>query len=279
MRVLITGGNGIIGTTLVDLPYEKVFLDITERHYSLAGEAFVQGSVSDKTTLSRLLDEADIVIHAAGISDSQTRGEEIDTKIMDNNFTATKLLFDLAWEKGLSKIVFLSSNHAIGMEELLNAPDIYTAGGKNKVTDKDFFPDSFYGVSKVFGEMYGKYMAHNGGPKFISLRVGSVRSEIENHPFAYAEHGVRKKKWERWSPEYVKQYNRLKAIWQSRRDFLQLAQKCIEYDGPEKYLCFYGVSQNEHSWFELDNAKKKLGYEPMDSADEIKLEDCLSDGR
>ncbi|MFT7158450.1 MAG: NAD+ dependent glucose-6-phosphate dehydrogenase [Parvicella sp.] len=279
MRILITGGNGIIGTALIDIPYPKVFIDVTQRHSSISKEAFVQGNVLDSKLINQLLKEADVLIHAAGISDSQTKGAEIDTEIMENNIKATKLLFDMACENKLRKIIFLSSNHAVGMEEVLNAPEIYTADGEKKVSVEDFSPDSFYGVSKIFGEMYGKYIAHNGGPKFISLRVGSVRSAKEDHPFAYAEHGVRKGLWERWSPKYYEQYNRLKAIWQSRKDFAQLAQKCIEYNGPENYLCFYGVSANKNSWFELENARNVIGYTPKDSADEMKLEDCTKDGR
>jgi NAD+ dependent glucose-6-phosphate dehydrogenase len=272
VKILITGGCGIIGTSLKDLPYEKVFYDVEKSHPLLKGEIFVRGDISDLELLRKTLRSCNVLIHAAGISDSQSRGAEIDERLFESNFKATKKLFDLAKELRIEKIIFLSSNHIVGMHELINAPDIYTNAKSPKVSVNEYCPDSFYGISKVFGETYGKYLADNGGPKFIALRVGSVRAEFEDHPYAYAEHGVGKGKWKKNSKEYLEQLNRLKAIWQSRRDFAELVGKCIEYDGDEQYLCFYGASNNKFCWFETSNANELLGYFPIDSSDNFQLE-------
>jgi len=58
----------------------------------------------------------------------------------------------------------------------------------------------------------------------------------------------------------------LKAIWQSRRDFVQMVDLCLHYDGP-RFDVFYGVSDNPRCWLDIEHAKKALGYLPHDNAE------------
>ena len=41
-----------------------------------------------------------------------------------------------------------------------------------------------------------------------------------------------------------------------------LEDDCVSFD------VFYGISDNKDSWFDIEHARKRLGYDPSDSADE-----------
>ncbi|OGV55841.1 MAG: hypothetical protein A2017_07510 [Lentisphaerae bacterium GWF2_44_16] len=267
-KILITGACGILGTALAGLPGRKIFFDRCEKSELLGdGAEFVQGDVCDYELMRKLLSECHTLIHLAGCSDSRKTDPETQSNIFNDNIRGAKTAFDAARDAKIEKIIYASSNHAVGMYEIENLPVIYKLQHDVKIDENvPVRPDSFYGVSKVFGETYGRFIAENGGPKVYVLRIGSVRDASEDHPYAYAEWGVRKDLWKRGSSEYIEQEERLKAIWLSRRDFLQLIEKALEYDGA-MFDIFYGVSANERGWFNLEHTRKNLGFVPLDNSE------------
>ena len=60
---------------------------------------------------------------------------------------------------------------------------------------------------------------------------------------------------------------RMTAMWQSRRDFAQMTDKCLQ-DDSVTFDVFYGVSGNDRRWFDVDHAREVIGYEPQDNGDE-----------
>jgi nucleoside-diphosphate-sugar epimerase len=187
--------------------------------------------------------------------------------VLENNIEGIANVLEAARIARIEPVVFLSSNHVVGMYELDNAPAIYELNHRIVVDRRAAVrPDSYYGISKAMGEDLGRVHAESGGPRFYAIRIGSVRRAHEDHPFAYAEHGVRDGKWDRGSPEYAIQEKRLKALWLSRRDFVQLVDKCLQYDGPP-FDVFYGVSDNPRRWLDIGHARRALGYEPQDNAE------------
>ena len=153
------------------------------------------------------------------------------------------------------------------MYEIENAPMIYEPDFNLLLQNSSIVrPASYYGISKACGEIMGQSLIEKSNTKFYVIRLGSVRSEAEDHPYAYAESGVKKGKWERGSKQYILQEKRLKSLWMSRRDFLQMVELCIEYDSA-KFDIFFGVSDNARCWFDLDDTKKLLNYKPNDNAE------------
>ena len=267
MKILITGGCGILGTAMVTCKGEKLFVDKRAKSPLLDGQDFVCGDVANYDLMRSLLEGKDALVHLAGCSDSQSADGVIADTIIHDNIIGLKTVFDAARDAGVNRVIYASSSHAVGMYEKNFQPRIYGLEHEIKLDHSvELRPDSFYGVSKGFGELYGRYLAENGGPKCYSLRIGSVRSEAEDHPYAYAEWGVRKGLWKRGSAKYVEQEERLKAIWLSRRDFVQLVERTLTYDGPP-YDIFYGVSNNDRGWLDITHAREALAYEPLDNAE------------
>ncbi len=268
-RVLITGGSGILGTALADLQVDKVFLDKSPAPPALKDQDFVQADITDKAALQNAMEGCDALIHLAGCSDAVSSDDDVCERILRDNIEGVTAAFTVARELGIERIILASSSHAVGMYECDNAPHVYAYGhGSKQRIDENApaRPDSLYGASKVFAEAFGRYLAETGGPKVYALRIGSVRSEYEDHPYAYAEWGVRKGLWKRGSREYAAQEGRLKSIWQSRRDFVQIIQKCLDYDGPN-FDVFFSVSDNERGWLDITHAREALGYTPEDNSE------------
>jgi hypothetical protein len=59
----------------------------------------------------------------------------------------------------------------------------------------------------------------------------------------------------------------MKATWQSRRDVALMIENCLA-DQDVTFDIFYGISDNNRGWFDIEHAKTRLGYEPKDNADQ-----------
>jgi NAD+ dependent glucose-6-phosphate dehydrogenase len=271
MRIFITGASGTCGSALNSLPYEKVLFDKNKIIATPDDARFVQGDINNLDLLKQSMKGCEVVIHLAG-SDYYPDFEMGDglgswNKYLENNIIGLKFVFDAAVDAGVEKMVFASTHRVMGMYEKINAPMIYELG--HDILIDHLSPvrtDSMYAVSKSFGEDLGRLYADEGKLKCFVLRICSVRSADADHPYAYAEYGVQQNRWTRESNEYLTQVKRLKGLWQSRRDFLQLVDLCIKCDSCN-YDIFYGVSNNTRKWFDIQHAKKILGYKPVDNAE------------
>jgi len=266
-KILITGGSGICGSALVNLPYDLTFMDKEQPKEPLKDHLFVQADICDSERMLKLCAGKDILIHLAGA----TRMEDSWEKVNKLNIQAMYGVMEAARKTGVKKIIFASTNHVVGQYEINNAPKIYYPGHTIMLDhNTPPQPDSFYGVSKIFGEQMGQYYSHTHSISFISIRIGSVRAAHEDHPFAYAEWGVRKGYWKRGDPKYREQEFRLKALWQSRRDFYHMIEQCIVTTSTS-FEVFFGVSQNENRWFDISHAQNEIGYQPCDRSEDCKL--------
>ncbi len=271
MRVLITGGNGTVGTAITDhLGDEDRFeFTVMEIENGDGDVATVEADVRDYESIRAHFDDHDAVIHLALIPGSNMPG---DRSIAWNRSHAENLegihnVYAAAIEAGLETVVFASSNHAVGMVEVQHRPDVYYDEGIVAGHDEPHRPDSLYGLAKCYGEDLGRLMAEAHGIPFYALRIGSVRDPEYDHPFGDAERGVDAGRWERDSEEYEEQVARLRGLWQSRRDLSHLVECCLVDDTVE-WDHFYGVSGNDRRWLDdLEYARETIGYEPMDNGE------------
>jgi uronate dehydrogenase len=139
-------------------------------------------------------------------------------------------VFEAARQAGVKRVVFASSNHAVGFHR------------RDRMIDDTVAPrpDSRYGVSKAFGEALGRLYADKHGMSVACLRIGSFR------------------------PDDSPSVPRHLYTWISHRDMVQLTQRCI--DAPNyHFVIVYGVSGNARNRWSNANARF-LGYEPVDDA-------------
>jgi hypothetical protein len=172
--------------------------------------------------------------------------------VLPNNIVATYNVFAAARQAGVPRLIFASSNHAVGMFEL-DEPYARIRQGNYADLDPATFPridhtvrirpDGYYGISKAFGEAMGAYYAENCGMSVICLRIGTVNRH--NSPMRDIRH---------------------MATWLSHRDLAQLIDRCLSVEGL-RFEIFYGVSGNTWHFWDLAHAERVLGYAPQDNAE------------
>ena len=267
MNVLLTGSYGRVGTAVIDHlagedEYDVTYLD-REDH---PDHDTVVADVADYDAIRSAFNDTDAMIHLAGYPETDgTWGE-----ILENNIVGMYNALEAAADAGTETFVFASSNHAVGMYEVENAPAIYEPDFELTVDHRSpVRPDSFYGTSKAFGEDLGRFYVENRDfpTTFYALRLCSVRHAEYDHPYGDAEEGVDEGQWERNNEQYETQVARMKAMWQSRRDLADMVERCLVTTDPD-FDVFYGVSDNERRWFDIDHARDVIGYDPQDDGEE-----------
>src|SRR6204780_2769354 len=99
------------------------------------GEEAIEASVTDMEAMTAACRGADAVIHLAGIP-----GEASWPRILELNINGSYVTFEAARRAGVPRVIFASSNHAVGFTPRSDFP----------VPDYAFpAPDTFYGVSKA----------------------------------------------------------------------------------------------------------------------------------
>ncbi|MEF8843018.1 MAG: NAD(P)-dependent oxidoreductase [Haloarculaceae archaeon] len=272
MDVLMTGAAGRVGTAITDHlaeEYDFTLLDVVEA--DAPGETVV-ADVREYESIRPSFEGQDAVIHLALMreGDGFTHGSrELGwSDDLQSNLRGINNVYEAAVDAGVDSLLFASSNHAVGMVEVRNAPAVYLDEGIVAGHDEPHRPDSRYGLSKAYGEDLGRLAAEAHGIRFYGLRIGAVREPRYDHPYGDAERGVEEGRFERGSDEYEEQVARMKGLWQSRRDLAHLVECCLRDDSVE-WDHFYGLSANDRRWLDdLEHAKGTIGYEPRDNGDE-----------
>ncbi|MEM8548038.1 MAG: NAD(P)-dependent oxidoreductase [Pseudomonadota bacterium] len=190
------------------------------------GEEIVYANMLDDAQLDAAMEGMDCVVHLAGVPQEEP-WETILLLTIDGCFR----VFEAARRAGVRRIVYASSNHAIGFY-----PREQTVG-----TDVPLRPDGRYGVSKAFGEALGRMYADKHGMSVACVRIGSFRAKPEDR--------------------------RQLMTWISHRDTVQLFQRVIEHPAYE-YCVVYGVSTNTRAIWD-NSAVDWLGYTPQDNAEDF----------
>jgi uronate dehydrogenase len=228
-RILLTGAAGGIGGHLRKLlkpVYPELRLSDIKKPADLRGdETFVAADLARIDEVEKIVEGIDGIIHLGGIS-----GEAPWEGILQSNIIGCYNLFEAARRKGVKRVVFASSNHAVGFY-----PRHHQIG-----TDVTVRPDSRYGVSKAFGEALGSLYADKHALRVLCLRIGNVGDKPID--------------------------KRRLSIWISPEDLAQLIRIGLEH--PDlRFEIFYGASWNERGWWDNHRAYD-YGYRPTGRAED-----------
>lgn len=246
--VLLTGAAGGLGTLMRGLlpsyGYTLRLFDVAPVE-PLPGaegrpeqaEETITADLSDRAALREAVRGVDAVVHLAGIS-----LEASFEKILRANVEGTYNLYEAVREEGVGRVVFASSNHAVGFTPRPRAGDplipVHTPRR----------PDTFYGLSKCFGEDLAQLYWDKHGVETVSVRIGSCFPE----------------------PTSV----RMLSLWMSPADGARLFHAALTAEGVG-HTVVYGSSANTRLWWDLGPARA-LGYEPRDDS-EVYAEKLLAE--
>jgi len=270
MDAVVTGASGTVGTAVIDNlvdheEYSFTPVDV-EAH---PDQDTVVADVSDARELGPVLEGADAVVHLALDTNLNASVTEVGwLSALERNLRASTAVLGAAVDAGVEEVVWASSNHVVGAYETEYAPDIYYPGhGVTLDHTVPVRPDSLYGVLKAYDEALGRFCAEHHGLSVSAIRIGTIRDPDSDNPYAGAEQAVEAGDLERDSEEYERRVARTKATWQSRRDFAHLVDRCLRATAPG-FDVFYGVSDNRRRWFDLEHARARVGYDPVDDGED-----------
>lgn len=228
-RLLLTGAAGGLGKVLRETlrPYAKVIRlsDIVEiTPASDSSEEVVTCDLADKQAVHQLVEGVDAILHFGGVST-----EHAFEEILGANICGVFHIYEAARRHGVKRVIFASSNHVIGFYKQDEVIDAHSPRR----------PDSYYGLSKSYGEDVASFYFDRYGIETVSIRIGSSFPEPQNR--------------------------RMMSTWLSFGDLTQLLERAL-YAPNVGHTIVYGVSDNKNVWWD-NRLAAGLGYVPQDSSE------------
>lgn len=229
MRVLVTGAVGSIGRVVVpglaQGGHQVRGLDLLDQPTPGCALGTVTGDCTDAGVAAAAVEGVEAVVHLAG-----DPGEGSLAHSLVSHAVSTGTLLDAMIDADVRRIVYASSNHAVGL-----VPHRDTVG-----VDVLPRPDTFYGVAKVAAEAVLGLFADRHGVSAVACRIGSFlpRPQTRRHL----------------------------ATWLSHDDCVRMVDAGVRVESPGLHL-LWGISANTRAWWDLAPGRA-LGYDPRDDAEE-----------
>jgi uronate dehydrogenase len=229
MKVLLTGSAGAIGSALTpgltELGHEVIGADLPGRDADLVLDC------TDPVAVDAAMAEVrpDAVIHLAGIPTESSLPDALQSHVV-----STGALLEAMVRHGVARLVYASSNHAVGRTPRTDLLDADVHGR----------PDTFYGVAKVATEALMRLYVDRHGIDAVSTRIGSFLPRPTTR--------------------------RQLSTWLSPDDTVRMFHAALTAPRPG-YAVVYGISANTRAWWDLAPGRA-LGYDPRDDAEEYAQE-------
>jgi nucleoside-diphosphate-sugar epimerase len=260
-RVLVTGATGQIGymtfRRLLEQPqtYDVFGLDVraapsvrvpSDWTLAIPEDRFIVCDLADFQAVQQAVGGMDIVIHLA--ADPEGKSWE---SVLNNNVIATYNVFEACRLAGVKRIVAASS---IMVSQGHREAEPYRSMVERRHTD---IPDDMpmitpdipaeprglYGASKVWTESLARVYAYRHGLSSVCVRIGQVERDRPRPP--------------RGADIYV-----------SQRDIVQVIERSINADDSLMFDIFYGMSDNDLRWVDIEHARQVVGFVPQDRAED-----------
>ncbi|MCB1121160.1 MAG: NAD(P)-dependent oxidoreductase [Verrucomicrobiae bacterium] len=257
--ILITGVNGLVGSCvyrhLSSKPdrFEVFGMDLNRKpskrvHPNEAVEIpeshFYQTDLSNPNLLAEAFQDKDTVVHLA----ADPNGEAPWESVLKNNIVGSYHVFEASKRAKVRRVIYASSiqvsfGYLVNVEpyksirvgDYGNVPDTF----ERISADHPAWPINLYGSSKVFGETLARIYSSTTPMSCICLRLGGVYS-LDQVPPLIVPNGC------------------------TRKDVSRLVECCIQAPDTLKFDVFYGLSDCDYRWTDIERASNVIGYTPED---------------
>ncbi len=227
-RLLLTGAAGGLGQLLRETlkPMTDILRlsDIKGLGEARDHEEVWTCDLADRQAVDSLVEGCDAIVHMGGVSVERPFEE-----ILEANIKGIFHIYEAARRHGTRRVVFASSNHAIGFYRQTDRID---ARAPTR-------PDGYYGLSKVYGEALASFYHDRYGIETLCIRIGSCFPEPKDR--------------------------RMMHIWISVRDLTELI-RCGLFTPNIGHLIVFGMSDNRETWWD-NSAAAKLGFTAKDTSE------------
>ncbi|MHC4505265.1 MAG: NAD-dependent epimerase/dehydratase family protein [Planctomycetota bacterium] len=246
-KVLVTGATGTLGTIVTEDLAGSYDFTMTSRR-DIPRRGFRRLDIAeDYEALAEIVAEQDAVVHLAYV-------EEDESTV--TNLKMTKNVYRAALAaSGRPRLVMASSIHAVGgLIDWNNEPYASIArrsSGSLAAPPPPIpashppCPNGVYGALKGYIEILGQYYASRW-LEVVAIRYGGVRADDSFPP----------------EPGYH-------SFFLSRRDCAEVVRRAIEAELPQKFNLVFAVSRNTWRVHDIESARRILGFEPTDDAEDF----------
>lgn len=263
LKVLVTGATGHVGSSvylrLAEQPerYDVFALDRTRAfsqrlpqrnsHITIPDDHFFGSDLADYDAVRQAVEGMDVVVHLGADPGDDGSWESL----LNNNVVGTYNVFEACRDGGVPRVVAASS---IMVSQGQREQEPYKS-----IVDKRFDdvpqdypmitpetpaePRGIYGATKVWAESLARVYAHSHGMSCICIRIGQVERDRPRPPHGH-------------------------DFFVSQRDIAQMMECAVNAGEELRFGIFYGISNNDWRWMDIEDARQKLGYAPLDRAED-----------
>ena len=236
-HVLVTGASGRIGSAvcleLVKRGHRVRGFDLAEPAVPIDGLSELQiGNLTDVEAVNRAVKGVDALIHLA----AEPAEADFLTKLLGPNVIGVYHILEAARREQLKRVVVTSSCQVV---------QAHNWQQRTVKLDEPFNPIGHYGVTKAMAEAWARYYAEQHRMSVIVVRPGFVPREGAH--------------WKKMEEDPL-----LRRLYWSQRDAGRLFALCVEVPNIQ-FAVIYGASRSSPHAFDLEPARKLLGYEPLDT--------------
>lgn len=232
-RILLTGAAGGLGKVLrprLAVMADRLRVsDVAPMDAAAAHEEVVPCDLGQWSAVDALLRDVSAVVHLGGVS-----VEGPFEPILNANIVGVHHLYEAARIHGTRRIVFASSNHAVGF---YRQSDRIDASAPTR-------PDGHYGLSKVWGEQLSRFYFDRYGIETVCIRIGSSFPKPADR--------------------------RMMASWLSYDDLTELI-RCSLFTPNVGHTIVFGASANRDGWWD-NRLATHLGWAPKDTSEPWRAE-------
>lgn len=246
--IAITGASGNVGRASLETLDDHELTLFSRTEYEDLDTTTLD--VANGERFREVLDDEDVLIHLAANPSPDAAWDSLEGPNIRGAYNA----FEAALANDIERVVFASSNHAVNMGNTVSPTRPETTVGKPKTVRPDDppRPDTYYGVTKVFGEAMGTYYADRHGLEVVNLRIGWLLSPEE----------LRQECADRDGPG--ERYAR--AMWLSPDDCGHLLEASATTTLEDNAVTGHGISNNSERFLSLTETMQVLGYRPKDDS-------------
>lgn len=158
-KVLITGVNGLIGSTIAEHlmnSYEVIGTSIEESNLTGLALQYIKSDITDKKTFELLPEKVDVIVHCAAI----ITHDNYSNILLKANCIGVQNIAAYANEAGCERLVYFSSLPIIGKPSIIPIKE-----------DHPIDPPTVYHVTKYFGEQVLRLLL--GNERVVVFRIPS----------------------------------------------------------------------------------------------------------
>lgn len=140
-KVIITGVNGLIGSTIAEYlvkDYDVIGTSIEDDNLTGLDIQYVQSDITIKESLNSLPEHADVIVHCAAI----ISGDNFSNQLLNANCIGVQNIASYALRSNCSQVIYFSSLPIIGKPQIVPIKE-----------DHPINPPTVYHITKYFGEL------------------------------------------------------------------------------------------------------------------------------